>query len=270
MATTSWMRYSNSRYGRFQRGRYVNKEDDINFDVNSDSRQNVTSILSALCQISDLTDGKRLNYLNAFVKVTLHIEGNFENIGFSMRDILCCLRIALLHESTQVRSGGLRAIRHVLRNEDDIAQLNKLLIPFLIARSLDLVLKNDVERIEAMKLIRKILMLSPSNFHIALGRSLVSLANGVVEERDRMLRICLATLCELGMSVARGKPSDLNTSLQGCSIRIYLLKPAVWQLSRGIYSNVKRLKLRSLCAGFCYCYLTNPPRGIKPRSISTP
>jgi hypothetical protein len=89
MATTSWMRYSNSRYGRFQRGRYVNKEDDINFDVNSDSRQNVTSILSALCQISDLTDGKRLNYLNAFVKVTLHIEGNFENIGFSMRDILC-------------------------------------------------------------------------------------------------------------------------------------------------------------------------------------
>jgi hypothetical protein len=89
-------------------GRYVNKEDDINFDVNSgnlhsynsitnrtqffhvsDSRQNVTSILSALCQISDLTDGKRLNYLNAFVKVTLHIEGNFENIGFSMRDILC-------------------------------------------------------------------------------------------------------------------------------------------------------------------------------------
>lgn len=108
------------------------------------------------------------------------------------------LRIALLHDSTQVRSGGLRAIRHVLRNEDDIVQLNKLLIPFLIARSLDLMLKNDVERIEAMKLIRKILLLSPTNFHVALARSLVALANGVVEEKDRMLRICLATLCELG------------------------------------------------------------------------
>ncbi|KAJ3642860.1 hypothetical protein Zmor_025609 [Zophobas morio] len=204
MAATSWMRYPNTRYGRFQKGRYQNKEDDINFDVNSDSRQNVTNILTALCHISDISDGKRLNYLNAFVKVTLHIEGNFESIGFNMRDILCCLRIALLHESTQVRSGGLRAIRHVLRNEDDIAQLNKLLIPFLIARSLDLVLKNDVERIEAMKLIRKILLLSPSNFHVALGRSLVSLANGGVEEKDRLLRICLATLCELGV---------VNTSL---------------------------------------------------------
>lgn len=60
-------------------------------------------------------------------------------------------------------------------------------------------LKNDVERIESMKLIRKILLLSPSNFHISLGRSLVALANGGMEEKDRLLRICLATLCELGM-----------------------------------------------------------------------
>lgn len=60
-------------------------------------------------------------------------------------------------------------------------------------------LKNDVERIESMKLIRKILILSPSNFHISLGRSLVALANGGIEEKDRLLRICLATLSELGM-----------------------------------------------------------------------
>lgn len=63
---------------------------------------------------------------------------------------------------------------------------------------MDLALKNDAERIEAMKLIRKALMLSPSNFSAAISRSLVSLANGGIEEKDRMLRVCLAILSELG------------------------------------------------------------------------
>lgn len=51
---------------------------------------------------------------------------------------------------------------------------------------------------EALKLIRKVLMLSPFDFDIAIARSLVSLANGGIEEKDRMLRVCLGTLLELG------------------------------------------------------------------------
>lgn len=45
-------------------------------------------ILSSLTNISDMSDGKRLNYLNAFVKVTLHIEGKFEDVGFQVTQIL--------------------------------------------------------------------------------------------------------------------------------------------------------------------------------------
>lgn len=41
-------------------------------------------------------------------------------------------------------------------------------------------------------------MLSPSNFSAAISRSLVSLANGGIEEKDRMLRVCLGMLSELG------------------------------------------------------------------------
>lgn len=68
-------------------------------------------------------------------------------------------------------------------------------------RSLDLAARNDAERIEVLKLVRKLLMLSPSNFDTAISRSLVSLANGGIEEKDRMLRACLAILCELGISM---------------------------------------------------------------------
>lgn len=60
-----------------------------------------------------------------------------------------------------------------------------------------MLLKNEVERIEAMKLIRKVLFLSPSNFDVAVCRSLVAIANGGIEEKDRMLRATLATLSEL-------------------------------------------------------------------------
>ncbi|KAJ8944879.1 hypothetical protein NQ318_020935, partial [Aromia moschata] len=75
------------------------------------------------------------NYLNAFVKLTLHYEDNLEKIGYRTEDLLCCLRISLTHESTQIRTSGLRCIRHVLKNESDIIQLNKLLIPYLLSRT---------------------------------------------------------------------------------------------------------------------------------------
>lgn len=44
------------------------------------------------------------------------------------------LRVCLVHEATAIRSGGFRAIRHVLKAEDDIIHFNNLLIPVLIAR----------------------------------------------------------------------------------------------------------------------------------------
>ncbi|KAK9696755.1 Rapamycin-insensitive companion of mTOR, middle domain [Popillia japonica] len=127
----------------------------------------------------------------------LHINGNLAELGYNVEEILLCLRVSVVNEMSQVRSGGFRAIRHVLTTEEDVWYFNELLFPALITRSFDLLLKNEIERIEAMKLIRKVLFLSPSNFDITMSRSLVSLANGGIEEKDRLLRATLATLSEL-------------------------------------------------------------------------
>lgn len=48
--------------------------------------------------------------------------------------IFYSLRVCLVHEATAIRSGGFRAIRHVLKTEDDVVHFNNLLIPVLIAR----------------------------------------------------------------------------------------------------------------------------------------
>lgn len=105
----------------------------------------------------------------------------------------------MLQQSTQVRAACLRAVRHLLGSSEDIIVLNALQFPQLVARSLDVVLRNELERIQALKLIRKVLLLNPEQFDMALARSLVSLANGVTEEKERMLRACLAALCELAV-----------------------------------------------------------------------
>ena len=66
-------------------------------------------------------------------------------------------------------------------------------------RSLDVCLDNDVERVHALRLIRKMLSVSPSLFPSSLVTVLLSVANDGVKERDKMVKTCLATICELGI-----------------------------------------------------------------------
>uniref|UniRef100_A0A0N8ES09 Putative rapamycin-insensitive companion of tor n=1 Tax=Aedes aegypti TaxID=7159 RepID=A0A0N8ES09_AEDAE len=88
----------------------------------------------------------------------------------------------------------------------DVRALNELQLGHLICRSLDVLLKNEEERVQALKLVRKQLMVAPELVCPALVRCLVSLGESGAEDRtvrmdreDRMLRACLATLCEFGV-----------------------------------------------------------------------
>lgn len=64
-------------------------------------------------------------------------------------------------------------------------------------------LRNEVERTQAIRLARKVLLLSPKDFSPALVRSLISLTNGAIEDfnspKDRTVRVFLAALCEVGV-----------------------------------------------------------------------
>ena len=60
-------------------------------------------------------------------------------------------------------------------------------------------LDNEVERIHAIKLIRKIAQVAPQKLSSSLVYPLVAIGNDGNNERDRMVRISLATICEIGM-----------------------------------------------------------------------
>jgi rapamycin-insensitive companion of mTOR len=71
-----------------------------------------------------------------------------------------------------------------------------------VCRSLDILLKNEEERIQALKLIRKMILISPELVSPVLVRCLVSLGDTSMVDGakpDRIVRACLATLSELGV-----------------------------------------------------------------------
>ncbi|XP_058444874.1 rapamycin-insensitive companion of mTOR [Malaya genurostris] len=221
MAMSSWMiRHRNLR----QRNRPP-PEDCYRLDATKSSSENASDIYRALSARAT-NENKRLSLLNGLVKLIERCrkEKVFSNcsllvgfyqdslmlerdvvLGYGSVEWMYCISASLVHQYTQIRAAALRAIRHILMMPSDVRALNELQIGHLICRSLDVLLKNEEERVQALKLIRKQLVIAPELVSPSVVRCLVSLCESGTEDRigfdreDRMLRACLATLCELGV-----------------------------------------------------------------------
>ncbi|KAI4503571.1 hypothetical protein M0802_000974 [Mischocyttarus mexicanus] len=196
MAISSYLIWT-LRTSRSHRSRRDNEDSCVQLDLSRGLKENVKEVLTNLCQRHNVPSVKKLAYLNAIVK--LISENNLSDYGYSMDDLFCCMRVGLVHEATQVRAAALRAVRYMLKKEQDVIAINKLQYPYFVARSMDVNLRNEMERVQALRLVRRILALAPKHFSPVLARSLISLTNGGIEERDRAFRVFLATLCELGV-----------------------------------------------------------------------
>ncbi|XP_048360298.1 rapamycin-insensitive companion of mTOR-like [Sphaerodactylus townsendi] len=79
-----------------------------------------------------------------------------EKLGFTFEDIIICLRLALLNEAKEVRAAGLRALRYLIRDSSILQKVLKLKVDYLIARCIDIQQSNEVERTQALRLVRKV------------------------------------------------------------------------------------------------------------------
>lgn len=59
----------------------------------------------------------------------------------------------MIHDFTQVRAGVLRALRYTLKVSRDVQIFNELQLPQLLCRSIDIVVDNEEERVQAYKLV---------------------------------------------------------------------------------------------------------------------
>lgn len=118
-------------------------------------------------------------------------------------------------------------------------------------------LRNEEERLQALKLIRKMLAVAPEQISPVIVNCLVSLAESGTEER--ILRACLATLCEIGVlnsnllimcggvsAITRGVLETHSPRIAEslCGILLHLLE---WPNTR----NLAGVRLECLAAPYC-------------------
>ncbi|CAM1291834.1 PPWD1 (predicted) [Pycnogonum litorale] len=105
--------------------------------------------------------------------------------------------MTIVHESKEVRAAGLRAIRYYLHDERSVDIFLALHIDLLMCRCIDIVLDNQIERIQALKVIRKIIKVCPMKVTPALVNCITSLANDECQGQEKLIRACLSIISEL-------------------------------------------------------------------------
>ncbi|XP_071846524.1 rapamycin-insensitive companion of mTOR-like isoform X2 [Apostichopus japonicus] len=200
---------------RRSKGRHDSGDVDVPLDLNRAPEDNVRDILVTLVQDKSPSKGKKLGHLNNFVKLVNSITST-KDLCFPAPEILCCLRLSLTHSTKEVRGAGLRAIRYFIQDETSCQALLGLHLDLLVMHSLDLCENNDIERIQAVRLIRRIITVCPALCPLSLIHSLTAIGNNGDSQRDSLKRACVATLCELAIhnTEAFSKAGGLSTLIR--------------------------------------------------------
>ncbi|XP_030382024.1 rapamycin-insensitive companion of mTOR [Scaptodrosophila lebanonensis] len=235
-------------------------EDYYRLDPKKLAAENAYDIYKMLC-CRETRDNKRLFLLNELASLCLAATTGapLNQLRFTTEELLYCLSASMVHTFTQVRAAALRTIRYALTTPKDIKVFNSLQLQHLLCRSIDLMLKNDDERVQALKLVRKMLAIAPEDISPVVVRCLVSLADSGIEESDNLLRACLATLAEFAvlnpalLIVCGGVTSITRNVLEChnpriaeslCGVLLYLLE---WPHTR----NICGVRLDCLAAPYC-------------------
>jgi len=236
---------SGRRFGR--RGRRGSDDEYIDLDRDKSAAANVHEVLLNICARSGVTNKKKSGYLSALVNLLTDLakQDPLSDIGLRIREILLCLRIPLTSDCMEVRAGALRAVRYLVQTHLHVHAVTAVNMHFLIARSLDIDLHNKPERIQAVRLVRRLLILGPNFFPPALAKSLISIVEkgGKDKQRDILWRVSLALLCELSnlnpdVFVSSGCVKILTHALMDCG-GLYRVAEAVIGCLLRIYNSPK-------------------------------
>uniref|UniRef100_A0A671XTE3 RPTOR independent companion of MTOR, complex 2b n=1 Tax=Sparus aurata TaxID=8175 RepID=A0A671XTE3_SPAAU len=184
---------------------------------------NLREILQNVSKQQGVSNMRKLGNLNNFVKLLCSVGHSEEKLGFSYEEIIICLRLALLNEAKEVRAAGLRALRYLIRDSSVLEKVLQLQVDYLIARCIDIQQSNEVERTQALRLARKMITVNALLFPSSVTNSLIAVGNDGLHERDRMVRACIAIVCELSLKnpvvvAQRGGLSTILKSVTDCQL----------------------------------------------------
>eukprot|EP00062_Callorhinchus_milii_P024171 gi/632983799/ref/XP_007908825.1/ PREDICTED: rapamycin-insensitive companion of mTOR-like [Callorhinchus milii] len=138
------------------RGRNDSGEENVPLDLSREPEDNLREILQNVAKPQGVSNMRKLGHLNNFVKLLCNVGHCEEKLGFTYEEIILCLRLALLNEAKEVRAAGLRALRYLIRDPSILQKVLNLRVDYLIARCIDIQQSNEVERTQALRLVRKV------------------------------------------------------------------------------------------------------------------
>ncbi|KAG8456689.1 hypothetical protein GDO86_002466 [Hymenochirus boettgeri] len=195
-----------------------------NFSRRPEPSDNLREILQNVAKLHGVSNMRKLGHLNNFIKLLCNIGHNEEKLGFMYEDInMVSLRLALLNEAKEVRAAGLRALRYLIRDSSILQKVLTLKVDYLIARCIDIQQSNEVERTQALRLVRKMITVNASLFPSSITNSLIAVGNDGLQERDRLVRACIAIICELALQnpevvALRGGLSTILKNVIDCQL----------------------------------------------------
>ncbi|KAJ8732665.1 hypothetical protein PYW07_015264 [Mythimna separata] len=179
------------------------------------------------------TDSRRLSYLNALV--TLLCKEDRNNLGFTPDELMTCIRVSLVDDAMVIRASALRVLRYLIKTETDVATFNNLKLPFLVIRSMDLMLRNEEERAQALRVVRRVVAVVGATGGVrrqrgafvehGLLRCLAAVARAASAgdgTGDRLSRPAIATLAEIcvlnpDMFISCGGVNAVTRQLAECA-----------------------------------------------------
>ncbi|CAH2107437.1 unnamed protein product [Euphydryas editha] len=176
------------------------------------------------------SDSYRWSYLDALV--TLLNKEDRSKLGFTSDELMTCIRISLVDESMIIRAAALRVLRYLIKTESDVATFNTLKLPYLVMRSMDLMLHNEEERAEALKVVRRVIA--------------VVVANDQGQRRHRAAYIdpgllrCLAAVARAG-SAGDGSSNRLSRPAIATLAEICVINPDLFISCGGVSAVTRQL-----------------------------
>ena len=140
----------------------------------------------------------KTGYVEALIRLLQQTDNDSKDreMGLRMREVMMCLRLPLTNDKEELRSSTLKLDRYLVRSEKDVHAVTqvdkKIFCPYFnpnicqvnlhhfIVRSLDQDLENRPERIQAVKLARKLLVFGSGQFPVHIVRCLVA----IVQKED--------------------------------------------------------------------------------------
>ncbi|KAJ7987125.1 hypothetical protein DPEC_G00335510 [Dallia pectoralis] len=205
------------------RGRNDSGEENVPLDLSRDPSDNLREILQNVAKQQGVSNMRKLGHLNNFIKLLCSAGHSEEKLGFTHEEIIICLRLALLNEAKEVRAAGLRSLRYLIRDSVVLRKVLRLQVDYLIARCIDIQQSNEVERTQALRLVRKMMTIDALLFPSSIANSLIAVGNDGLQERDRMVRACIAIVCELALKnpavvAERGGLSTILKNVIDCQL----------------------------------------------------